>query len=166
MHQSQPESESTQLTHRLHALEGELHQLRRTNSRWRRGLVAVLLLGAAAMLIGAGTGGTLTGESIRLVKAGKLRALMSVTSSGTAALSLMGADGKVSSIMSVSSTGIPKISFVKNGGKTVRMTLSETSKGNLALILNDTMGRLKASVLVDSRGEGSVTVMDAAGRAK
>ena len=44
--QTQIPSESTELTLRLQALESEVKRLRRSSTRWRRGLAAMLLAGA------------------------------------------------------------------------------------------------------------------------
>ena len=83
-----------------------------------------------------------------------LRAQISVTSKGTAAFSLMDKNSKVVSMLTCSADGIAQLAYMKDGK--VRMTLSETSSGNLGMLLSDTGGKQKVALIVGKSGEGSL----------
>ncbi len=160
------EAELKDIGGRLERLEAETCALRRSSGFWKRACLSLLLLACALPFLGWKGSDKLQAESIRLVKDGKLRAMLSVTKRGTAALTVMDAQSDPKAILSVSAEGTPKFSFVKNGGKTLRMTLSATDSGNLALLLNNKEGKQRAGLIVTSSGEGSLILHDAAGGKK
>ncbi len=151
---------------RLEQLERESAAMRRSNGRWQNACLSVLVLACALPFVGWKSSKKVEAESFRLVKDGKLRAMTSVTSKGTVAYTLMDGNSKPRTILSVSQSGVSKMSFVRNGGKTIRMTLSATDSGSLALIMNDQEGKPKATLIVTSKGDGVLLLKDAAGNKK
>ena len=75
---------------RLSKLEAEATRLQRANRRWRRLCTTVVVLGSSMLFMGQSAGSkTVQCESLKLVKDGKLRALLSVDKSNQVALSLL-----------------------------------------------------------------------------
>jgi hypothetical protein len=152
------------LISRLDALERECGHLRRSAGRWRRGALGLLLGGGALVCMGQGGGERdVTAESLRLVSQGKLRALLSVTDKGSAALSLLDGEQKVRASLTVEADGAPKLSLLEADGK-LRMTLGLGGEdGNPTLVFKDAGGTNRLSLTTVPAG---LVCNDSAGKAK
>ncbi len=90
----------------------------------------------------------------------RLRAVASVVALSLSALLIMG-------LTSYGRKTVTAERFVlKDGQGRVRMTLSETDRGNIAMGFTDAAGRPRTVLLVDSAGSASVGLSDSAGKVR
>jgi hypothetical protein len=170
---------------RLNQLENDCHTLRRANGRWRRLSTALVVSAGALVFMGqGGSGKTVQAEEIKLVKNGKMRALLAVDDSNQVSLSLLGPAERVRALFSVTGKGKATFSFVDPDGS-IRATFSQAANGKpgLALLekdgskrvalsaepsgilISDTHGKTKAAIVCKGEGKGILQIRDASGKA-